>query len=244
MKVEKNNVIIIAHRGASNIAPENTLRAFQKVVELKADYIEFDVYQSKDGELVIRHDANISKLDGQMSFIKDMTLKELKAIDVGEGETIPTLKELIKIAKGNIGLFCEVKDQNFSKDLIELLKKEDLIETSIISSFIFSELLELQKLRSSLKLGLLLSKEMFSPRMVIKFCQKVIDNNFFAIHPFWKAINKEIVKFAHSNNLLVNVWTHIYEPVKDSDLKEVIRMDIDGLIHDDILLVKKILNES
>ncbi len=239
-----NEVLIIAHRGASSIAPENTLKAFQKAVELNADYIEFDVHQTKDGELVIRHNANISQLDGKMSFIKDMTLKEIKAIDVGEGETIPTLKELIKIVKGSIGLVCEVKAQNFSKDLIELLKKENLTETSILSSFIFGELIELQKLQSSLKLGLLLSKELLSPRMVINFCKKAIDNNFFAIHPYWKAINNEIVEFAHSNNLLVNIWTQIYEPIKDSELKEVVRMGIDGLIHDDVQQAKRIIRNN
>ena len=240
----KKNILIIAHRGASSIAPENTLKAFQKAIDLNADFIEFDVYKSKDGELVIWHDAEISQKDGQMSFIKDLKLEKLKSIDVGEGEKITTLGEIIEIAKGRIGLQCEVKAQNFGKDLIGILKKEDLIETSIISSFIFSELLELQKLDSNLKLGLLLPKEILSSRMVIKFCKKAIDNNFFAIHPYWKAINKEIVDFAHSNNLLVNIWTHIYEPIEDSVLKEVVRMGIDGLIHDDIQQAKRVIREN
>ncbi len=244
MKLDINKVIIIAHRGASNIAPENTLRAFQKAVELNADYIEFDVHQSKDGEMVIKHDSYITQPDGKISYIRDMTLDELKTIDVGDGESIPTLKELIKIAKGNIGLNCEVKAQDFSKDLIELLKKEDLIESSIFSSFIFSELLELQKLQPSLKLGLIVSEELISPRMVIKFCKKAIDNNFFAIHPHWKAVNKDIVEFAHFNNLLINMWTGINEPIKESDLKEVVRMGIDGLIHDDIQQAKRIIRDN
>ncbi len=243
MKLEKNKVTIFAHRGASNIAPENTLRAFQKAVELNAEYIEFDVHQSKDGEIVIKHDAYITQLDGKVNFIRDMTLEELKTIDAGDGESIPTLKELIKIAKGNIGLNCEVKAQKFSKDLIELLKKEDLIETSIFSSFIFSELLKLQKLQPSLNLGLILSEKLISPRMVIKFCKKAIDNNFFAIHPYWRTVNKEIIEFAHSNNLLINMWTQIYEPTEDSELKEVVRMGIDGLIHDDIQQARRIIRD-
>ena len=85
---------------------------------------------------------------------------------------------------------------------------------------------------------------MLSSRMVIKSCKKAINNNFFAIHPYWKAVNKEIVEFAHSNNLSVNLWTHIYEPIKDSDLKEVVQMGIDGLIHDDIQQAKRIIRKN
>ena len=74
----KEKVSIIAHRGASNIAPENTLKAFKKAIELKADYIEFDIHQSKDGEIIIIHDAYILHKNGQKKFIKDMVMKEIK----------------------------------------------------------------------------------------------------------------------------------------------------------------------
>ncbi|MFX1365289.1 MAG: glycerophosphodiester phosphodiesterase [Promethearchaeota archaeon] len=239
----QHKILIIAHRGASNVAPENTLKAFQKAIELRADYIEFDIHQTKDRELVIRHDANISKLDGTMSLIRDMTLKELKAIDIGQGEKIPTLNELIEISKGNIGLWVEIKVQKLGKVLIEILKNEDLLETSIISSFIFRELQELKKIISGLKLGLILSEKMTSQRMVIKFCRKAIKNNFLAIHSYWRHINKEIVEFSHSNNLKVNAWTAIYESINDSDLKELVNLGIDGLIHNDIQQARRVIKE-
>ena len=127
--------MIIAHRGASSIAPPNTIRSFKKAIELNADYIEFDIHKSLDGEIVIIHDAYVNDFSGHKKFIVDMKLKELKALDVGEGENIPTLNELIKIAKGKIGLQCEVKAPGLSKDLVKLLDQENLIETSIISSF-------------------------------------------------------------------------------------------------------------
>ncbi|MFW9902516.1 MAG: glycerophosphodiester phosphodiesterase [Candidatus Thorarchaeota archaeon] len=239
-----NKVLIMAHRGASSIAPENTLKAFQKAIELNADYIEFDVYKSKDGEFVIWHDNAFSQKDGETSFIKDMTLANLKKIDIGEGETFTTLQELIELTKGKIGLNCEIKAQNIGKDIVGILKKENLTETTILSSFIFNELVSIKKLDSTLKLGLILTKDMISPRWVTKFCKKAINNNFFAIHPFWRTINKDIVEFAHSNGLLVNIWTYIYEPIKDSDLREVVKMGIDGLIHDDIQQAKRVIGED
>ena len=236
-----NKVLIMAHRGASSIAPENTLKAFQKAIELNADYIEFDIYKSKDGEFVIWHDIAFSQKDGETSFIKDMILANLKKIDIGEGETFTTLQELIELTKGKIGLNCEIKAQNIGKDVVGILKKENLTETTILSSFIFNELVSIKKLDSTLKVGLILTKDMISPRWVTKFCKKAINNNFFAIHPYWRVINKDIVEFAHSNGLLVNIWTYIYEPIKDSDLREVVKMGIDGLIHDDIQQAKRVI---
>ncbi|MFW9969934.1 MAG: glycerophosphodiester phosphodiesterase [Candidatus Odinarchaeota archaeon] len=245
MKTVKNNsknkdFLLIAHRGASSVAPPNSLKAFQKAIDLKADYIEFDVHQSKDGEIVIIHDAYITDINGKVKFVKDMELNELKSFDIGEGETIPTLEELIKIAKGNIGLQCEVKASNFSQYLVKLLKQEDLIKTSIVSSFIFNELLKLQKLNSNLKLALLIPPELGSPRKLIKYCEKAINSNFYAIHPYFESIDKEFVTLMHKNKILVNVWT----VNEESEIKKVLEMGVDGIISDDIKLVKKLLNRN
>ena len=232
--------MIIAHRGASSIAPPNTLKSFQKAIELNADYIEFDIHESLDGEIVIIHDAYINDLSGDKKLIIDMELKELKALDVGEGENIPTLSELIKIAKGKIGLQCEVKVPGLSKDLVKLLDQENLIETSIISSFMFKELLKLQEINSKLKLALLIPPEIHSSRRLTKYCNKAIENNFYAIHPYFKSINNEVVKTIHDNDLLVNVWT-VNEKL---EIKEVLEMGVDGIISDDIQLVKQVLNRN
>ncbi|MHA1933018.1 MAG: glycerophosphodiester phosphodiesterase, partial [Promethearchaeota archaeon] len=67
-------VLIFAHRGASSVAPENTSKAFKKAMELQADYIEFDVHQSEDGEIVIIHDGNTLRTTGHFGVINKMTL--------------------------------------------------------------------------------------------------------------------------------------------------------------------------
>ena len=95
----KRKTLIFGHRGASSDAPENTLKAFNKAIELEAEYIEFDAHQSKDGEIVIIHDGNTLRTTGHFGFIKKMTLAELKELDFGEGEKILTLQELIDFLK-------------------------------------------------------------------------------------------------------------------------------------------------
>ena len=92
-------VLIIGHKGASSITPENTLKAFQKAIELKADYVEFDIHITKDSEIVIMHDSDTFNATGVKGLIKDMTLSQIKNLNAGEGEKVPTLRELIGIAQ-------------------------------------------------------------------------------------------------------------------------------------------------
>ena len=73
----------IAHRGASGYAPENTMAAFDKALEMKADYIEIDVQLSKDGEVVLMHDAMIDRTTDGSGTVDDYTLEELKQLDAG-----------------------------------------------------------------------------------------------------------------------------------------------------------------
>jgi len=239
---EKRRVLIIGHRGVSNIAPENTLKAFQKAIELGADYIEFDIHQSKDGEIVIMHDANTYAITGNKGLIKKMTLTELRMLDCGEGERIPTLLELIRIAKGKIGLQIEIKAKNLAENLVKILRKEDLVETSIISSFLHDELLKLQKIEPKLKLATLepiITGWSKNWEYHSEILHKVIKNNYFAIHPRQHLVNQELINHAHKNNIKVNIWT-VNSKVA---MKKFIQMGVDGIITDNIQNAKKALNK-
>ena len=78
MNEKEKKVLLIAHRGASSVAPANTLKAFSKAIELGADYVEFDIHQTKDGEIVIMHDGSTFATTGYKGLIKKMTLAELQ----------------------------------------------------------------------------------------------------------------------------------------------------------------------
>ncbi|MFX1310021.1 MAG: glycerophosphodiester phosphodiesterase, partial [Promethearchaeota archaeon] len=79
-------MLIIAHQGASSITPPNTLKAFRKAIELNADFIEFDLHLSRDGEIVVIHDSNTLNTTGYDGLVNQMTLRELKQLNAGEGE--------------------------------------------------------------------------------------------------------------------------------------------------------------
>ena len=235
-----NKVLIFGHRGAVNLAPENTLKSFRKAIELQADFIEFDILETKDGKIVVCHDEEIFRLTGHHGFIRELTLEELKTFEFGEGEKIPTFEELIELTKGKINLNSEVIVKGIANKVIDIIKKYDIMDSIMVSSFKHQELLEFQKIDSTIKLAYLENNNYESSctwkkkEQWIQFC---IDNNFYAINPFYPLINQQFVDFAHNNN--VKVFPYAVESAPA--MRKLIKYGVDGIITDDILKAKTLL---
>ncbi len=242
MNAKNKNVIIIGHRGASNLAPENTLKAFKKAIELGADCIEFDILETKDGEIVVSHDEEISKLTGQHGYIRNLTFKELKSYDFGEGEQIPSFEELIELTKGKISLNCEVIVEGISNKVINILQKYDIIDSVLVSSFKHQELLKFQKIYPTIKLAFLEHYGYKTPcpwevrKQWIQFC---IDNNLYAINPFYALVDQQFVELAHDNEIKIFPFTVDTVPT----MRKLIKLGVDGLITDDIVKAKTVLSK-
>ena len=112
------NIFVVAHRGAHDGVPENTLAAYRRAIELDCDFVEIDVRTTRDGVLVSVHDATIDAYthDGTQGAVADMTIAELKRIDIGSKvdpkwseERIPTVMEVLRLCKGKIGVYLDVK---------------------------------------------------------------------------------------------------------------------------------------
>ena len=109
-------VLVIAHRGLSGLAPENTVVAFRKAIEAGADMIELDVHLSRDGQVVVIHDDTLDRTTGVRGKVAAYSLDQLKQYDAGSwfnpqfaGERIPTLKEVLDLARGRIPVHIELK---------------------------------------------------------------------------------------------------------------------------------------
>ena len=238
-----DKIIIMGHRGASKIAPENTLKAFKEAIRLKADAVEFDVQETVEGEIVIIHDYDTLRTAGTEGIVEQMTLKELKKLNFGNGEQIPTLLELIELAKDKISLNCEIKVEGIAKKIIQIFQDADILDSTIISSFLHEELITIQKIEPQLKLATLV------PTGAGKFSdwnykKKLIDftseNNYYAINPLYKLADKQFIEYAHEKNIKVFPWT------VDSGIamKKLINMGIDGIITNDISRLKEVLNRN
>lgn len=144
--VKQNHRFIAAHRGASADAPENTLEAFRQAIECGARLVEADVQITKDNIPIVFHDDELGRTVAGTGLIAEYTYEQLKDLSAGiwfnknyEDEKIPTLDELIELIKGRAFLGLEIKPNNntlnTARVLLETLKKQDFIESTVIASF-------------------------------------------------------------------------------------------------------------
>ncbi len=132
-RTPNNHVYVIAHRGAHNGIPENSLAAYQKAIDLGCDYVEIDVRTTKDGKFVSVHNSKIDGyVNGLTGNVKDFTLAELKTLDIGEkigpewkNTRIPTFEEILMLCKGKIGIYLDLKDAPVP-ELMKLIKKHQM----------------------------------------------------------------------------------------------------------------------
>ncbi len=158
---------IWAHRGASGYAPENTLEAFEKAIELRADGIELDVQMTKDGELVIIHDETVDRVSYGSGWVKDFTFEELRKLNVNKkfpeygAVKIPTLEEVYQLMKkSSLTINVELKNgvifyKELEEKVLVLTNKFELQERVIYSSFNHYSVMKLKKLDPSIKVGFL-----------------------------------------------------------------------------------------
>lgn len=137
-------MFIIGHRGAAGLAPENTILSIKTAIENRADAIEFDIRVTADKKLVLNHDDTFLRIAGNASKVSSLKLSEIRKIKTNSGEDIPTLEEAIKAA-GKTPLVIEGKSRGWARPLAEILKRNNLEDTRVISYnhrelFLFSEL--------------------------------------------------------------------------------------------------------
>ena len=138
---------IIAHRGASQNAPENTIAAIEEAVNQNADYLEIDVHLSKDGDIIVIHDSSVNRTTDGSGKVNALTTKEIKKLDAGswfsnefKGEKIPTLNEVFKEASSQIKIIIEFKYGNdkypqIEEKAIKLIKEFNLEDRIILKAF-------------------------------------------------------------------------------------------------------------
>ena len=233
-QIEMTGMISVAHRGASSYAPENTQAAFQKGLELGADFLECDVHLSKDGELVIMHDDKVDRTTNGAGFVRDYTLAELKELDAGalfgasfSGEKIMTLDELLEEFYGEIGLLIEIKKPNpgIEEKVAALLKKYGDVSGVIVQSFDVESMRKMNSLLPELQIAILMK-----PSTLLPSSKRLEDLTSFATYINFNVsyINKRMVDRIHAYGGKVLVWSK-----KDQQLiSKAFQYGVDGIITD------------
>ena len=161
---------IIAHRGASQERPENTLSAFERAVEIGVDAIEMDLLQTRDKRLVVRHDDLIEK-DGTRYYIRDLTFDELKTIDVGKGERIPSLESVVETIRNRCPLILELKSEGLVNLLTGFLQKKKWDQQIHVTSFLPLEISQCAKAFPEIERSITLSALPTHYQTLLQDCQ-------------------------------------------------------------------------
>ncbi|MCM3163892.1 glycerophosphodiester phosphodiesterase [Metabacillus litoralis] len=236
----KGNFKVVAHRGASGHAPENTMVAFNRAVELEADYIELDIQMTKDGKLVVIHDPTVDRTTNGTGEVKEFTYEELRKLDAGSwyhkkfsGEKVPSLEEVLLTFKGKIGLLIEVKNPDLYDDLHMKLAEELYVykkdmfksEEVIVQSFDFEWLEKFHTKLAQVPLGLLVKYRVQGVSNVqLKDWSSLVQ----FINPNKALVTKRLVKKIHSYNMRTMPYT-----VRDKKtIKPLLDAKVDGIITD------------
>lgn len=212
-------VKIVGHKGAAGYAPENTILSFQTAINIGCDKAELDVRLSKDNEVVVFHDEEVSRVTNGTGFVHELSLVELKKLDLFNGQKIPTLQEVIDFCKNKIDLQIELKAKGTPKLVNEILLENDFTGHVVITSFNEGLLQEIKEINSELKVGQLFKE--YSER-IWQFVEK-IPLDFIGLRE--NIVTDEIVNKAHK--LGKSVYAYL---VKDAETgKKLIGLGVDEI---------------
>jgi len=225
-----NPWIRIAHRGASRIAPENTLAAFKEAIEIGVDAVELDLQGTADEQVVVIHDASLDRTTDQSGQIKETSLETIKQADAGTwfdpkfaGESVPTLAEaLVAIADNAIALL-EIKDVSITKSVVRIVQNMDMVEQSVIISFHSSAIQTVRSLEPRLPTGYIIgSKENIEP---IQLCQQLGLLGSSLLNVDHRLVTEDFIYETRRRGITLWCWT-----VDDIDrMRELQELGIQGI---------------
>ncbi len=233
-RVNESTVLVIAHRGDSAIAPENTLPSFASAVKAKADLVELDYYHSADSVPVVIHDSTLDRTTNSVAMwsavkerVANKTLAELKRLDAGSwfdrrfaGTRIPTLAEALDTIQAGSMTLIERKGGDPAA-CVALLKQKKLLDDVVVQSFDWDFLAGCHELAPQLVLGALGSRELTSERL-----DKIVACGARVVGWEDRDTNAATIAAIHARGLKAWVWT-VDAPQK---VREFVRDKIDGII--------------
>lgn len=252
------HILVVAHRGGAALAPENTLGAFANALRIGVDMVECDVHLSKDGELVVMHDPDLTRTTDGKGFIYQMNFADIRQFNAAAkfkgapwpAEMVPTLGEVLDLVKGKAQVQIEIKVEKIfgrypgiEQKVIEAVKARDMVDDVIIISFDFPTLVEVKKLDPRFKTGALLSAttlSMNSKTPHADFVDQVIrETGADYIMPSSAGVSDLLVDAVHARGLKIGVWT-VNSP---GEMRRMAEWGVDAITTNDPIELKKVLGK-
>jgi glycerophosphoryl diester phosphodiesterase len=220
-------MLTIAHRGFKGIAPENTLLAFQKALEIGVDGIELDVHLSLDGHIMVIHDDTVDRTTNGKGFVNKLSLIELKSYQIQENQKIPTLEEVFELVNKKCIINIELKGKGTTVPVVNLIEKyvneyQWNYNHFLVSSFDWNALQQLRLLNEKIPIAVLTQTDLDLAFSFAKFMKAE------TIHPYYHLLTKENTLKMQEKGLQVFPWT-INEI---EDIQKIKALNVNGIISD------------
>ncbi|MHB0912909.1 MAG: glycerophosphodiester phosphodiesterase [Armatimonadota bacterium] len=229
----------IAHRGFSAAAPENTLAAFRMAIEAGAEFMECDARRAADGLAVI-HDATVDRTTDGSGPVADLTLRELAALDAGSwfapefaAEGIPSLAEVLDLAKDRITLIVEIKEEGTEDEVVRMVRERGMMGQVIFVSFFEKVGMRLPDLPFGL---LVYREEPVGEEEAVRMADEAANVNAVMLGANYKSVTPALVRACHAANMRAMAWT-----VDDLDeMRRLAEMGVDMIASNRISLCDNI----
>lgn len=224
------NQYIVGHRGAMGLAPENTLKAFKIGCESNAQVVECDIHLSKDKDLVVIHDNTLNRTTNGNGWVKEFTLNELKQLDAGGGEKIPTLQEVLKFVLGfHKKLIIEIKGESW--DIVEETTNEfstfidrnpTIISHIVVHSFWHEAVKKIKQNHPTVSTAVIMMLGLSEGKMI----ELIKNANANGASIAYDYVSQELVRLAKMQDLFLDAWVLDYE----TTFSRMKSMGVNGLI--------------
>ena len=226
--------IVIAHRGDSSRALENSLEALRLALSLSVDMVEIDIRKSMDDELYVMHDKHTGRTSDKNVDIEKSRSDEISRVKLKNGEHIPTLKDVLSLFTGNVGLNLEIKSEGAGRLAAEHLRDSGYRGPVLISSFLEKEILAVRGVAPFISISGIF--DTFTVQNLTAYCAK----RYSLISLRKKTVSRELIIACHDHGIKIYVWT-----VDDqADMEKFITWGVDGIYTNKPSLLKEMLHGS
>ncbi|MFK7850066.1 MAG: glycerophosphodiester phosphodiesterase family protein [Akkermansiaceae bacterium] len=225
----KVDAVVIAHRGASADAPENTMAAIELAINAKSDWVEIDVQETASGEILVFHDKDFMRMSNSPTTLRDVTSEQVAKLDIGSwfdpkfsDQRTPTLQEVLELCRGRSGVLIELKyyggEERLEERVINIVEKLNMVDQVKIMSLKLEGVEKVRKLRPKWSVGLLSS-------VAVGDLTK-LDIDFLGLNA--SSVSNRLINRARRAGIHIYVWT-VNEP---ATMSSMLSRGIDGLITD------------
>ena len=227
----------IAHRGASGrgLAPENTLAAFEKALDIGIDMLEIDVRVTGDGQLIVLHDPSLDRTTDREGIVREMVLEEIRQADAGDGERVPVLREVFDLARHRAPILVEIKSDFIAELVVQAIAEAEFSEQVVVQSFNPQTVERVKRLAPHLPASLLIGELPTTPSRfrARRLASQALEIGANTLSIWHATLTPSLIEEMRKRGIAVWAWT-VDEEITMRDLA---MMGVQGLVtnHPEVL---------